>query len=63
MTEIVELINSVGFPIAMCIALFYMNNGALKTQQQTLTEIQKVVKSNTTALENLTDKLKDTNHV
>lgn len=63
MTEIVELINSVGFPIAMCIALFYMNNGALKTQQQTLTEIQQVVKSNTTALENLTDKLKDTNHV
>lgn len=63
MNEIVELINSVGFPIAMCIALFYMNNGALKTQQQTLTEIQQVVKTNTAALENLTDQLKDNRHV
>lgn len=63
MNEIVELINSVGFPIAMCIALFYMNNGALKTQQQTLTEIQQVVKTNTAAMENLTDQLKDNRHV
>lgn len=63
MNEIVELINSVGFPIAMCIALFYMNNGALKTQQQTLTEIQQVVKTNTAALGNLTDQLKDNRHV
>lgn len=63
MNEIVELINSVGFPIAMCIALFYMNNGALKTQQQTLTEIQQVVKTNTAALETLTDQLKDNRNV
>jgi FtsZ-binding cell division protein ZapB len=63
MNEVVELINSVGFPIAMCIALFYMNNGALKTQQQTLTEIQQVVKGNTAALENLTDHIKDKRNV
>lgn len=63
MNEIVELINGVGFPIAMCIALFYMNNGALKTQQQTLTEIQQVVKTNTAALETLADQLKDNRHV
>lgn len=63
MNEIIELINSVGFPIAMCIALFWMNNGSLKTQQQTLSEIKTVISSNTDAIENLADTIKEKGRV
>lgn len=63
MSELVELINSVGFPIAMCIALFWMNNGSLKTQQQTLSEIKNVIASNTDAIDNLAETIKEKGHV
>ena len=55
---IIDLINGVGFPISMCIALFWLNNGTLKSQQQALTELKAVIQQNTNAVDNLADSIK-----
>lgn len=48
--EFVELISSVGFPIAACFGLFYMINGILK-------EVQTALINNTTVMNKLIDRL------
>lgn len=55
---IIDLINGVGFPISMCVALFWLNNGTLKSQQQALTELKSVIQQNTNAVDNLADSIK-----
>ena len=47
MTELMELINVLGFPIAVCIALFYINREMMLQQQKLLTEFQNTVRDNT----------------
>lgn len=55
---IVELINSVGFPIGMCIALFWFCSNTLKGQQDLLNQFKDTIRDNTEALRQLTDKFK-----
>lgn len=57
MENIVELINSVGFPIVAVIALFYqsMKNNELNNKQ--FDEFQKVLAENTEMLHRLVDSL------
>lgn len=50
MTEIIELINSVGFPIVAAAALYKMNLDSVKRYDATLNEIQSVIRENTAAL-------------
>ena len=54
MTEIVNMISSVGFPIAMClIIMFFWNNQYSKTMQElreTISRLTDVVADNTQAL-------------
>ena len=54
MTEIVNMISSVGFPIAMClIIMFFWNNQYSKTMQElrdTISRLTDVVADNTKAL-------------
>ena len=55
---LVELINSVGFPIGMCIALFWFCQNTLKGQQELLNQFKDTIRDNTEALRQLTEKFK-----
>ena len=61
MTEIVNLIGSVGFPIVMClIIMFFWNNQYSKTMQElrdTISRLTDVVADNTKALALLEQRL------
>lgn len=61
MTEIVNMISSVGFPIAMCLIIMYFwNNQYSKTMQElreTISRLTDVVADNTKALELLEQRL------
>lgn len=61
MTEIVNMISSVGFPIAMClIIMFFWNNQYSKTMQElreTISRLTEVVADNTKALALLEQRL------
>ena len=63
MTEIVNLIGSVGFPIVMCLIIMYFwNNQYSKTMQElreTISRLTEVVADNTKALALLEQKLGD----
>ena len=63
MTEIVNLIGSVGFPIVMClIIMFFWNNQYSKTMQElrdTISRLTDVVADNTKALALLEQRLGD----
>ena len=63
MTEIVNLISSVGFPIAMCLIIMYFwNNQYSKTMQElreTISRLTDVVADNTKALALLEQRLGD----
>ena len=55
---IVELINSVGFPIGMCVALFWFCYNTLKGQQDLLNQFKDTIRDNTEALRQLAEKFK-----
>ena len=55
---LVELINSVGFPIGMCIALFWFCHNTLKGQQELLNQFKDTIRDNTEALRQLAEKFK-----
>ena len=55
---IVELINSVGFPIGMCVALFWFCQNTLKGQQELLNQFKDTIRDNTEALRQLSEKIK-----
>ena len=63
MTEIVNMISSVGFPIAMCLIIMYFwNNQYSKTMQElreTISRLTDVVADNTKALALLEQRLGD----
>lgn len=63
MTEIVNLIGSVGFPIVMCLLImFFWNNQYSKTMQElrdTISRLTDVVADNTKALALLEQRLGD----
>lgn len=66
MTEIVNMISSVGFPIAMClIIMFFWNNQYSKTMQElreTISRLTDVVADNTKALALLEQRLGEDNN-
>ena len=55
---IVELINSVGFPIGMSVALFWFIQNTLKGQQELLVQFKDAIRDNTEALRQLAEKIK-----
>lgn len=56
MTDLMELINVLGFPIAVCIALFYINREMIQQQQKLLTDFQNTIRDNT-------EMMRDTNEL
>lgn len=56
-TGIVELINSVGFPIAVCLILFWFINRILSKFELRLAELTNSVVDNTQAIRSLVDRI------
>lgn len=54
---ITEFINGVGFPIAVCIALFWSNHKNSENQAKILNEFKEILHANTIALERLGEKV------
>lgn len=52
-----ELINVVGFPIAVCMALFYVIREMSKNHKETILEFKRSVDQNTIALNQLINKI------
>lgn len=59
MGDVVSLINSVGFPIAVSIALFYQNNKNGEDYREIIISMQKTIENNTIAIRELSFKLDD----
>ena len=57
MNDIVTMINTVGFPIACCVALFYQNSKNIKMYQEFINSMQKTIDNNTLALKELSIRL------
>lgn len=55
---IVDLINGVGFPIAVCIALFWFNRDTIKEQQKLLIELKDIIRDNSEVMKDLVDEIK-----
>lgn len=53
MALVSDFINSVGFPIAVCIALFINNRENTKNHNKVMCEFKEVLKENTEALKDL----------
>ena len=51
-----ELINTLGFPAAVCIALFWLNQNTVKHYEKVLLEFKTSIDNNTAAMHELRNK-------
>ena len=58
MVTFATFINQTGFPIAACIALFWLVNKTLKAQQEILEDLKTALINNTAAIEEISDSMK-----
>lgn len=58
LSAVVELINGVGFPIAVCIALFWFNRETTREQQKLLTELKDIIRDNSEVMKDLVEEIK-----
>ena len=57
MKEITDLINTVGFPIVVSIAMFYQNNVLSQSFQKVTQDLNSKIESNTLVMTKLIDQL------
>ena len=57
MSSILEMISTVGFPIACCIAMFLQQNKITENHKNEMSEIKNAIDNNTIALTKLIEKL------
>lgn len=53
-----QLVNSVGFPIVACGALFWLNVSVMKQQKEIIATLQNELKHHTNAIEALTGEVR-----
>ena len=58
LNAIADLINGVGFPIAVCIALFWFNRETIKEQQKLLFEFKDIIRDNSEVMRDLVNEIK-----
>ena len=56
-SAIVQLISSLGFPIACCIAMFWQNNKLNESHKEEVSKLNEAINNNTIALNHIIDKL------
>lgn len=59
---IVQLVSSLGFPIACCIAMFWQNNKLNESHKAEVSKLNDAINNNTIALNHIIDKLGGTNN-
>lgn len=59
---IVQLISSLGFPMACCIAMFWQNNRLNERHKEETTKLNEAINNNTIALNHLIDRLGGSNN-
>ena len=57
-SQLIELVNSAGFPIAMCVALLWINQENMKTQQRLMENLDAAIEENTKVLTTLTNEIR-----
>lgn len=56
-SAIVQLISSLGFPIACCVAMFWQNNKLNESHKEEVSKLNEAINNNTIALNHIIDKL------
>lgn len=56
---LIAFIDETGFPIAACVALFWLVNNTLKQNKEILDELKIAIQNNTKAIEELSSKHKE----
>ena len=56
-STIVQIVSSLGFPIACCIAMFWQNNKLNESHKEETTKLNEAINNNTITLNNLIDKI------
>ena len=56
-STIAQLISSLGFPIACCIAMFWQNNKLNESHKEEVSKLNEAINNNTIALNHIIDKL------
>lgn len=59
---IVQLVSSLGFPIACCIAMFWQNNKLNESHKAEVSKLNEAINNNTIALNHIIDKLGGTSN-
>lgn len=59
---IMQLVSSLGFPIACCIAMFWQNNKLNESHKAEVSKLNDAINNNTIALNHIIDKLGGTNN-
>lgn len=59
---IVQLVSSLGFPIACCVAMFWQNNKLNESHKAEVSKLNEAINNNTIALNHIIDKLGGTNN-
>lgn len=63
MSDIATLISTVGFPVAMCLLMWYQNSELTKTHKEETSELKKAIENNTIILTELTTLIKNNKEV
>lgn len=61
-STIVQIISSLGFPIACCIAMFWQNNKLNESHKAEVSKLNEAINNNTIALNHIIDKLGGANN-
>lgn len=56
-STIVQIISSLGFPIACCVAMFWQNNKLNESHKEETSKLNEAINNNTIALNHLIDKI------
>jgi hypothetical protein len=54
---VINLIKDLGFPVAVCIAMFWLNNKQVEQHKEEMTKVTDALNNNTLALTELRDRL------
>ena len=54
---VINLIKDIGFPIAVCIAMFWLNNKQVEQHKEEMSKVTDALNNNTLALTELRDRL------
>lgn len=59
MSDIATMVSTLGFPIAMCLLMWYQNSELTKTHKEETNELKKAIENNTVILTELTTLIKN----